>query len=123
MENSTFLARIALELKLVRPEELGEALRLQEEAMQQGRDLLLGQILVDRGWLKPEDLTRLLQEQKSRLDTDPGLARYELRDRVGEGATAVIYNAWDKELDRPVAIKLLKDEVSLDPIGRERFRI
>jgi serine/threonine-protein kinase len=123
MQNSTFLAKIALDLKLVRPEELGEALRLQEEAMQQGRDLLLGQILVDRGWLKPEDLTRLLQEQKSRLDTDPGLARYELRDRVGEGATAVIYNAWDKELDRPVAIKLLKDEVSLDPIGRERFRI
>jgi serine/threonine-protein kinase len=123
MQNSTFLAKIALDLKLVRPEELGEALRLQEEAMQQGRDLLLGQILVDRGWLKPDGLARLLQEQKFRLDADPGLTRYELRDRVGEGATAVVYNAWDKELDRPVAIKLLRDEVSLDPVGRERFRI
>jgi len=54
MENSTFFARIALDLKLVRPEELGEALRLQEEAAQHGRELLLGQILVERGWLKPE---------------------------------------------------------------------
>jgi len=119
---STFLARIALDLKLVQPEQLGEALRLQEEAMQQGRDLLLGQILVERGWLKPADLERLLQEQRLRLDASPELSRYELRQRVGEGATAVVYHAWDRELDRPVAVKLLRDEVSLDPLGRQRFR-
>ncbi len=123
MENSTFLARIALDLKLVQPEELGEALRLQEEALQHGRDLLLGQILLERGWLKPDGLELILKEQKARLDRDPALARYELRDRVGEGATAVVYNAWDRELNRPVAVKLLRDEVSLDPVGRERFRI
>jgi serine/threonine-protein kinase len=123
MENSTFLARIALDLKLVQPEQLGEAMRLQEEALQHGRDLLLGQILMDRGWLKPEGLELILQEQKARLDRDPALTRFELRDRVGEGATAVVYNAWDRELNRPVAVKLLRDEVSLDPVGRERFRI
>jgi serine/threonine-protein kinase len=123
MEISTFLARIALDLKLVQPEELGEALRLQEEALQHGRDLLLGQILLERGWLKPEGLELILREQKARLDRDPALARYEIRDRVGEGATAVVYNAWDRELNRPVAVKLLRDEVSLDPVGRERFRI
>ncbi|MBI3855409.1 MAG: protein kinase [Planctomycetes bacterium] len=121
MENSTFLAQIALELKFVQPEELGEALRLQEEAMQQGRELLLGQILVERGWLKPVDLDALLKEQRRRLDANPGLTRYELRQRVGEGATAVVYHAWDRELDRPVAVKLLRDEVSLDPLGRQRF--
>src|SRR5437667_288867 len=112
MENSTFLAHIALDLKLVQPEELGEALRLQEQALQQGRDLLLGQILVDRGWLKPEGLERLLREQKARLDASPGLSRYELRQRVGEGATSVVYHAWDRELNRPVAVKLLREEVS-----------
>jgi hypothetical protein len=83
MENSTFLARIALDLKLVSSEHLGEALRIQEEAAQHGKDLLLGRILVDRGWLKQEDLDRLLQEQKKRLDAAPGLSRYELRQRVG----------------------------------------
>jgi serine/threonine-protein kinase len=122
MENSTFLARIALELKLVNPEQLGEALRLQEEAAQHGRELLLGKILVERGWLKPEDLERLLQEQRKRLDGHPGLSRYELRQRVGEGATATVYHAWDRELERPVAVKLLRDEVSLDPVGRQRFQ-
>jgi eukaryotic-like serine/threonine-protein kinase len=121
MENSTFLATIALDLKLVSPDQLGEALRLQDEALQHGRELLLGQILVDCGWLKPEGLERLLKEQRKRLDASPGLSRYELRQRVGEGATAVVYHAWDRELDRPVAVKLLRDEVSLDPLGRQRF--
>jgi eukaryotic-like serine/threonine-protein kinase len=121
MEISTFLATIALDLKLVSPDQLGEALRLQEEALQHGRELLLGQILVDCGWLNAEGLDRLLKEQRRRLDASPGLSRYELRQRVGEGATAVVYHAWDRELDRPVAVKLLRDEVSLDPLGRQRF--
>ena len=122
MENSTFLARIALELKLVNPEQLGEAMRLQEEAAQHGKELLLGSILVERGWLKPADLEALLKEQRKRLDGDPALSRYELRQRVGEGATAVVYHAWDRELQRAVAVKLLRDEVSLDPLGRQRFQ-
>ena len=123
MENSTFLAQIALDLKLVQPEELGEALRLQAEALQRGQELLLGQILVERGWLTQDLLDMLLKEQKTRLDSSPALSRYEIRQRVGEGATAVVYHAWDKELARPVAIKLLRDEVSLDPLGRQRFLV
>jgi len=120
--NSTFLARIALEWKLLRQEQLNEALKAQEDARARGRDVLLGQILVERGFLKADDLSRLLQEQRKRLDADPGLSRYEIRQRVGEGATAVVYHAWDRKLDRPVALKLLREEVSLDPVGRERFQ-
>ena len=120
--NSTFLARIALEWKLLRQEQLTEALKAQEDARDRGREVLLGQILVERGFIKADDLTRLLQEQRKRLDADPGLSRYEIRQRVGEGATAVVYHAWDRQLDRPVALKLLREEVSLDPIGRERFQ-
>ncbi|HLY08592.1 MAG TPA: serine/threonine-protein kinase [Planctomycetota bacterium] len=120
--NSTFLARIALEWKLLRQEQLNEALRFQEDARARGRDILLGQILVERGFVRDADLERLLQEQRKRLDADPGLSRYEIRQRVGEGATAVVYHAWDREENRPVALKLLREEVSLDPLGRERFQ-
>src|SRR5947207_12967808 len=116
MANSTFLARIALDLKLVQPEELGEALRLQEEALQHGRDLLLGQILLERGLLKPEGLELLLREQKARLDADPALARYELRYKVGEGATAVCYHASVRARNRAVGVRLLRDEGSLNHI-------
>lgn len=120
--NSTFLAGIALEWKLIRQEQLKECLQVQEEARARGREVLLGQILVDRGFLKPEELARLLEEQRKRLDADPGLSRYEIRQRVGEGSTAVVYHAWDREKERAVALKLLRDEVSLDPLGRERFQ-
>src|SRR4051812_18722054 len=119
---STFLARIALEWNLLRPEQLGSALKAQEEALSHGREVLLGQILVDGGYLASADLAKLLAEQRRRLDADPGLARYEIRQRVGEGSTAVVYHAWDRDLSRPVALKLLRDEVSLDPLGRERFQ-
>jgi serine/threonine-protein kinase len=119
---STFLARIALEWNLLRPDQLGDALKAQEEALSRGREVLLGQILVDEGYLAPGDLVKLLAEQRKRLDSDPGLARYEIRQRVGEGSTAVVYHAWDRDLSRPVALKLLRDEVSLDPLGRERFQ-
>jgi serine/threonine-protein kinase len=120
--NSTFLAQIALEWNLIRPEQLQEALRAQDEERAHGRDLLLGQILVERRFLSAEDLARLLQEQRKRLDADPGLTRYEIRQRVGEGSTAVVYHAWDREENRTVALKLLREEVSVDPIGRERFQ-
>jgi serine/threonine protein kinase len=120
--NSTFLARIALEWKLIRQEQLTEALSAQEDARARGREVLLGQILVERGFVRAHDLERLLQEQRKRLDADPGLSRYEIRQRVGEGATAVVYHAWDRQENRPVALKLLREEVSLDPVGRERFQ-
>jgi len=120
--NSTFLARIALEWNLIRQEQLTEALRAQEDARSRGREILLGEILVDRGFIQAGDLARLLEEQRKRLDADPGLSRYEIRQRVGEGATAVVYHAWDRQENRPVALKLLREEVSLDPVGRERFQ-
>jgi serine/threonine-protein kinase len=120
--NSTFLARIALEWKLIRQPQLEECLQAQEALRARGREVLLGQILVDQGCIKPADLVRLLEEQRKRLGADAGLTRYEIRQRVGEGSTAVVYHAWDREKQRAVALKLLRDEVSLDPLGRERFQ-
>jgi eukaryotic-like serine/threonine-protein kinase len=119
---STFLARIALEWKLIGQDQLNACLKEQEQARAKGKEILLGQLLVDRGWLKAADLERILGEQRERLARAPGLTRYELRQRIAEGATAVVYLAWDRELDRSVALKLLREEVSLDPTGRARFQ-
>jgi tRNA A-37 threonylcarbamoyl transferase component Bud32/ferric-dicitrate binding protein FerR (iron transport regulator) len=49
-------------------------------------------------------------------------SRYEVQTRVGEGVTAVVYRAWDRELKRHVAIKVLRDHAGLKEISRERFR-
>jgi serine/threonine-protein kinase len=48
--------------------------------------------------------------------------RYEVGARLGEGATAVVYRAWDRDLRRFVAIKVLREQASLSEIARQRFR-
>jgi len=50
------------------------------------------------------------------------LSRYELQERLGEGSTALVYAAWDRELKRQVAIKVLREVVGMSEIARERFR-
>ena len=49
------------------------------------------------------------------------LAQYELRRKVGSGATGEVHQAHDLDLDRPVAIKLLHAASAADPTLSERF--
>lgn len=58
-----------------------------------------------------------LREHERQLS---GLARYDLRESLGEGATSVVCRAWDRELRRDVALKMLR--AGLGPALRERFR-
>jgi len=55
-------------------------------------------------------------------DSAPLFSRYDVRDRIGEGATAVVYRAWDRELSRLVALKVLKELQTLQEVARQRFR-
>ncbi len=48
--------------------------------------------------------------------------RYQLQQALGSGGMAVIYRAQDLMLERPVAIKILREDFSRDASFRERFR-
>lgn len=48
--------------------------------------------------------------------------RYQLEERLGTGGMAVVYRARDQMLERPVGIKILRENFSDDPDFRERFR-
>lgn len=48
--------------------------------------------------------------------------RYEIGELIGQGGMAQVHRARDSRLDRQVAVKLLKPELSLDPEFRTRFR-
>ncbi len=49
-------------------------------------------------------------------------ARYELLQQLGEGGVAIVYRAHDTLLDRTVAVKVLREQLTGDPAFVERFR-
>jgi serine/threonine protein kinase len=55
----------------------------------------------------------------SRLGTR--LGPYELRSLIGTGAMGEVYRAYDTVMDRTVAVKLLRAEMSADPDFQQRF--
>ena len=69
---------------------------------------------------RAERALRGLREHRS--GDAPSLPRYEIRGRLGEGATSVVYDARDRELNRAVALKVLREAVGLSETARERFR-
>jgi tetratricopeptide (TPR) repeat protein/tRNA A-37 threonylcarbamoyl transferase component Bud32 len=84
---------------------------------------------------KADRLLRFLQEHESLRTVPDALPpaatrsaawsappRYELRERLGEGATAVVHRAFDRELQREVALKVSRDAVGMTTVARERFR-
>ena len=48
--------------------------------------------------------------------------RYQITKLIGKGGMAEVYLAWDSILNREVAIKILKSDMSNDDIALERFK-
>ena len=48
--------------------------------------------------------------------------RYEVQALLGEGGMGAVYRAYDRELDRIVALKLIRPELGADPAISQRFR-
>ena len=49
------------------------------------------------------------------------LGRYEIRSQIGSGGMGEVYLAWDSELDRAVALKILPTAIASDPERMRRF--
>lgn len=58
------------------------------------------------------------------MDEQPLLNnRYKLLQSLGKGGMSLVYSAYDLMLDRPVAIKILKEDLSFDQAFRDRFHL
>ena len=60
----------------------------------------------------------------SRMAQNGGINRvgkYELRGKLGEGNMSTVFNAWDPELEREVAVKMLKYKLAFNDNFLDRF--
>jgi tRNA A-37 threonylcarbamoyl transferase component Bud32 len=116
------LGQIAVQKGIVRADQLEAGLREHAASQTRGETPQLCEILIRQGAMTTDDLVRLVREQSQRAEGLPVLPRYDVQARLGEGATAVVYRAWDRELRRPVALKILRESAGFSEIARQRFR-
>jgi tRNA A-37 threonylcarbamoyl transferase component Bud32 len=118
----TLIERVVLDKKLITPEQLQECRLEQQKTQMDGGAASLGQILVRRDLVNVDHLVRLVAEQKGLANALPEIPRYEIRELIGEGTSAVVHRAWDRQLQRPVAIKILRDAMMMSDLARQRFQ-
>src|SRR5262245_16059594 len=95
-----------------------------QELQRAGGTSNVSEELVRRGWMSETQTAELRAEldlRTSEARPPAGLARYQLLERIGEGAVSVVHRAKDRVLDRPVAVKLLKESLLFQEAVRHRF--
>lgn len=68
-----------------------------------------------------ESMVKQLLEPPTHPEMLGRLGRYEIEQLIGSGGMGVVFKAYDTELNRPVAIKLLAPQLSENGSARKRF--
>ena len=68
-----------------------------------------------------EVMTQLMTGRMAQNGGINQVGKYELKGTLGEGNMATVFNGWDKELEREVAIKMLKYKLAYDEKFLDRF--
>ena len=86
----------------------------------------IGEILADLSAEKQQTVASLAQPSVVSLATiGPGAQfgpRYRIESVIGEGGMGKVYKAYDKDLDRTVALKVVRAEFASDPASMQRFK-
>jgi len=103
---------------VVSQEDIQAALGYQGKLLTEGKVLTLVEVLAERGLL-PADAVGTFTEEP--LETIQPFPDYELREYVGDGASARVYRGVYKPRGLDVAVKVLHPEQELQSKPRKRF--
>jgi len=77
----------------------------------------LARSLVQHGWLTVYQINHLFEDRAQDLVIGP----YCILDRLGEGGVSEVYKAWDTRRYRPVALKVLREDLRSEPDAVRQF--
>ncbi|HRJ77097.1 MAG TPA: serine/threonine-protein kinase, partial [Planctomycetota bacterium] len=111
----------ALNLKLVTAAQIQECVNIQRMQMTKGqRVTLLGQILLERGYLDKAGIDRVKSYQQV-FQFGNKIPGYQIVEKLGQGAMGAVFKAKQLRMERFVAIKVLQPELAANPTIKARF--
>lgn len=63
-----------------------------------------------------------IRMENKELTSGEKIGPYRILRKAGEGGMGEVYQGWDDDLDRPVAIKIMSEKAARDPELKDRFR-
>ncbi|MFP4058688.1 MAG: serine/threonine-protein kinase [Candidatus Brocadiia bacterium] len=101
--------------------QLEECLGIQQMRRQEGADVKIGEIFVERGYLNQVQVHLLLTVQRGRkLRMEIG--GFKIVDKLGRGAMSSVFQARDLVTGRTVALKVMPPKAAESATLLERFR-
>ncbi len=120
--SETQVGRLAIDRKLLTPEELNDCLEEQKRLAKEGKRLSLTEVMLKCGYVTRSQLGRLgtdLEDSIARKAQQiPG---FQILGKLGAGAMATVFKARQLSLDRVVAVKVLPKKLGENPEFVERF--
>lgn len=118
--NDDQLVAMAQLAGLVNEVQLVEAEGLCERLKNEGVAMTLSEALVKKGFLQTEQLAQLEQKRRTEqfAESIPG---YRIQAKLGAGAMGSVFKAYQKSMERFVAIKILNPNLAKKPGFAERF--
>jgi len=120
--SDTQIARLAVDKKLLTPEELHDCLRQQKAISKEGKRMTLTEVMLQAGYVTRSQLQRLSTDMEDSIaQKAQQIPGFQILGKLGAGAMATVFKARQLSLDRTVAVKVLPRRLGENPEFVERF--